>query len=809
MEISGVPLSYQERLLGEALAKRARSEVTSDLAANATDTYSPYADLAAEFEKKNMNLCNLKDRFRRLRHCMLEGKGRCSLKCLPLATILTLVWGFISVRQQENQNFYQIHNIIDLVPSNKKIEFDKSFVDLVTQSGQKPYFAQSCAAAPLNSCLNKSYVQDASAIHRGLTRTCHELAKLSLLVDHQGDSRPQRHEILEILQIGRGIRDEVDRFALIQSTQCLKVEAWPNLQAHFLSIDPQTLAPVKSCMPLEQLLQVDLNLSIQELTELFSIQNGVHGLYQVKDETISRSKIEQAKLSPWGSEMSIVEYTSEPEKVTKDIKMEALNSMEGTHSESEIEIIGQFTGTCVQEKGKRGDVTQIKRERSEIFELNEEAETGSHNSDIPSPEFEPLEPEPLNTRSVPEGYTLRGGLSNSDETSSMMSPTTSTDMAGNSKNKESGDESTNQIVPSYSVKCNTDKGSPGVKLTKVKSQPERKEGQDRDSLERRISKALGGQRNLPSGPPYKGGLMLDEATQTHKLFKTSRQFYEYKKRTEKFGQWGKDGVLMYEVKDPEFGFCVFEYVTDPGNPIYAQQTQQGINYLRVPHELTDPFIQIYNSTVEQEPQERLDFKLDVGNWLRFIDTTLRFVDKPRQPVGCALCTRDLPFTFVFYGIYQLIGHLQTYHGVNADHCIDLSVKLEEGSLPRGGYPVDPKQISKWMGLALKIRNRLRYNIRNPPRPYNPSLPDTGPPWITNDFGDPEFSEFYDKGKGPSQNTKNKGKGKKGKSKSQRKSGQGVFSADRDVSNSKVPDIKPNSESPSDVLDLHPSDEDWA
>ena len=137
MEINGVPLSYQERLLGEALSQRIRSEVASDLAANTTESYSPYADLAIEFEKKNMNLCNLKDKFRKLRNQVLEGKGRCTLRCLPLATILTIIWGFISVRQRENQNFYQIQNILDLIPSNKRIEFNKLFVDLVTQSGQK------------------------------------------------------------------------------------------------------------------------------------------------------------------------------------------------------------------------------------------------------------------------------------------------------------------------------------------------------------------------------------------------------------------------------------------------------------------------------------------------------------------------------------------------------------------------------------------------------------------------------------------------------------------------------------------------
>ena len=834
MEINGVPLSYQERLLGEALSQRIRSEVASDLAANTTESYSPYADLAIEFEKKNMNLCNLKDKFRKLRNQVLEGKGRCTLRCLPLATILTIIWGFISVRQRENQNFYQIQNILDLIPSNKRIEFNKSFVDLVTQSGQKPYFAQSCAAAPLNSCLNKSHVQDASAIHRNLTHTCHELAKLSLLVDHQGDCRPQRHEILEILQIGRGIRDEVDRFALIQSTQCLKVEAWPNLQAHFLSIDPQTLSPVKSSMPLEQLLQVDLGLSIQDLTELFSIQNGVQGLYQVRDEISSISKIEQAKLSPWGSEMSVAECAPETipetERVAKNIKTEAVDPMDGVHSEDEIEVIGQFTGTCVQERNKGGDVTRVKKEKFEIFECSEEPEVGSHNFEIPSPEFEPLDTEPRNPRSVPEGSSVSSSLTNSDETPSMMSPSSSTDVAGNSnqdkgktserkpvnKNKDASGESTNHALPSYVVRCHSNKGSPGVKFTKLKLQPEWKKRQDRSPFDRRISQVLAGQRNIPSGPVYEGGLMLDEATKTHKLFKTSRQFFEHKKRTGEFGQWGKDGVLMHEVKDPESGFCVFEYVTDPGNPIYGQQTQQGVNYLRVPHELTDPFIQIYNSTIEQKPQERLDFKLNVGNWVRFVDTTLRFVEKPRQPVGCALCTRDLPFTFIFYGIYQLKGHLKTYHNVDADQCIDLSVKLEGGTLPRGGYPVEPKQITKWMGLALKIRNRLRDNIRNPPRPYNPSLPDSGPPWITNDFGDPEFSDFHDRGRETSQRSKNKGKGRKGKSRSREKSSQRTPSADHDVSSSNVPDIRlpeyqvdPNNESPSDILDLHPSEEDWA
>ena len=60
MEISGVPLTYQERLLGEALAKRIRSEVASDLAANPTESYSPYADLAVEFEKKN-NYTQIRD----------------------------------------------------------------------------------------------------------------------------------------------------------------------------------------------------------------------------------------------------------------------------------------------------------------------------------------------------------------------------------------------------------------------------------------------------------------------------------------------------------------------------------------------------------------------------------------------------------------------------------------------------------------------------------------------------------------------------------------------------------------------------
>ena len=829
MEIGGVPLTFQEQLLGEALAKKVRSEVTNELTAITTDSYSPHADFSAEFEKKNMNLCQLKDRFHQLRNRVLEEKGRCTLKCLSLASILTIIWGFISVRQQQNQNFYQIQNILDLVPTNKKIEFNKSFVDLVTQSGQKPYFAQSCAGAPLHSCLNRANVQDACAIHRSLTQTCHELAKLSLLVDHHGGSRPQRYEILEILQIGRGIRDEVDRFTLIQSTQCIKVEAWPNLQGHFLSIDPQTLAPVQNTIPLEQLLQVDLSLSIQDLTELFSIQNGVQGLYRVRDEATSRSKIEQAKFSPWGSDMSVNEYTPGPEKVPEGIKTEILDSLEEPHVEKEIEIIGQVTGTCAQEKGTRCDVIQLKREKSEIFQLNEGVDAESLNSgEIPSPEFEPLEP--LNPRPIAEG--MRDNLVSPDETPSMTSSRMSSDMAGDSNqsrektvaevsagpskgNKGSGEEPTGHMTPSYAVKCNTE-GSPGVKFTKLRVQPDHiseKEKQEK-LLRKKINKILGGQRNIPPGPPYEGGLMMDEATAKgprdrgggHKVFKTSREYYEYKKRVGEFGLWEKDGVLMYEVKDPSSGYTVFEYVTDPENPIFTQQTQQGVNYLRVPHGLTDPFIQIYNSTIIQNPQERLDFKINVGNWVRFVDTTLRFVGKPHQPISCALCTRDLPFNFIFYGIYDLVGHLQTYHEIDVELCKDLSTKLENGILPRGGYSVEPRQISKWMTLALEIRDRLRYNIRNPPRPYDPRLLDTGPPWITNNFGD---QDFFLSNQSPSHKPKPKNKGKGKRSKSQGRSNQGLIPENREMSGSKTSNLEVDDESPSDILDLHPSENDWA
>ena len=91
MEIGGVPLTFQEQLLGEALARKVRSEVTNELTAITTDSYSPHADFSAEFEKKNMNLCQLKDRFHQLRNRVLEEKGRCTLKCLSLADLWSLV----------------------------------------------------------------------------------------------------------------------------------------------------------------------------------------------------------------------------------------------------------------------------------------------------------------------------------------------------------------------------------------------------------------------------------------------------------------------------------------------------------------------------------------------------------------------------------------------------------------------------------------------------------------------------------------------------------------------------------------------
>ena len=148
MEISGVQLSYQHRLLAESAARRARPEETTDLVGSIS-AYSVHSNLATEFEQKNETLYHAKDKFQELKSRMVEGKGRCTLKCFSLSAILTLVWGFINVRQQDNKTFFQVENIINLASWDKRSDFNKPFVDLVMRSGQRDSFLQSCSGPPL------------------------------------------------------------------------------------------------------------------------------------------------------------------------------------------------------------------------------------------------------------------------------------------------------------------------------------------------------------------------------------------------------------------------------------------------------------------------------------------------------------------------------------------------------------------------------------------------------------------------------------------------------------------------------------
>ena len=759
MEISGVRLSYQDRLLAESAARRARPEETTDLAA-CISAYSVHSNLANEFEQRNESLYNAKDKFQEIKGRMAEGKGRCTLKCFSLAAILTVVWGFINVRQQGNKTFFQVQNVIDLASWDKRSDFNRPFVDLVVRSGQRDSFLQSCSGPPLFSCQNRTTLNDASMILKNLNQTCLELAKLSRIV---GDKeKPQRREVLQILGIGREIRDECDRFLVKLSSQTLQLEGWPELRAHVLSVNPETFTPICESIPLEQLLQVDLGLSLKELVSCFSIYGGVKGLYQLKDGAISQSRIAESRESPWGVDGE-KEYVPGQETPERAIKVEK-DLGTPTQVEREIEILGiqVVSGTYRQptKEGARG--TGLKEELSpgnsnnEIYQVEERPELGSPNSDIPSPPFEPLQPtasRSASETSLDNGKTLPRDEINQDK---------GIPVAGSS----------NRPIPSrndtYVVKyTGGEQDVPRVKLTKLKLSIDDSGEEPRgdifpETLLANQKKIPRFKRNLPPGPkPYNGGLTLTES-KTHKIFKTPREFYNFKRFEERrFGNLERDGVLLFEIKN-EVGMSQYEFASNPEDPKYSTQAIQGVNFLRIPPLLTTPIMQLLNSPLDQQVQERKDFKVHLGTWVRYLQKALECVGPP-QPVACTLCTEGLPFVYIFYGCIDLRQHLETYHSVSVSECIELSENYE-ANLHKGSK--ERQKLKRWFGMAREVRTRLRENLKNPPPAYDPDLGENGVPWRTNVS---ETNSYFlpDEAVGePSQgvrgsNAKGKGRGRRG------------------------------------------------
>ena len=712
MEISGVQLSYQHRLLAESAARRARPDETTDLAASIS-AYSVHSNLATEFEQKNETLYHAKDKFQELKSRVVEGKGRCTLKCFSLSAILTLVWAFINVRQQDNKTFFQIENIINLASWDKRSDFNKPFVDLVMRSGQRDSFLQSCSGPPLFSCQNRTTLNDTSIVLKTLNQTCLELAKLSRIVGDKG--KPQRREVLQILGIGREIRDECDSFLVKLASQTLQLEGWPILQAHVLSVNPETFTPICESIPLEQLLQVDLGLSLKELVSYFSIYGGVKGLYQLKDGAISQSRIAESRQSPWGVNEE-KEYVPGQEIPEMPIKVEKDQAVP-TQGEKEIEILGVqvISGTYRQPPKEGTTGSGLKEELSpgnsnnEIYQVEERSELESPNSDIPSPPFEPLQPG--GSKSPP-----------GDETNQNKG----TPMAGNSKGPMPPRNDTYVITRTGGTQ-----DVPRVKLTKLKlSIDDSNEEPTWDIFpetllanQRKIPRF---RRNLPPGPKYHGGLTLTES-KTHKVFKTPREFYNFKRYEERrFGNLEKDGVLLFEVKN-EVGLTHYEFALNPEDEKYSTQAEQGVNYLRISPLITTPIMQLLNSPLDQQVQERKDFKIHLGTWVRYLQKALECAGPP-QPVACTLCTEGLPFVFIFYGCIDLRQHLETYHSVIVSECIELSenykANLHKGSKER-------QKLKRWFGMAREVRTRLRENLKNPPPAFDPDLGENGVPWLTN------------------------------------------------------------------------------